>query len=48
MHTPNYSNTFIEVADDCREQTGVAPPEKPGQAERTVARIRYELIAGDP
>jgi hypothetical protein len=48
MHTTNHSNTFIEVADDCREQTGVVPPEKPEQTERTVARIHYDLISGDP
>ena len=48
MLTTNYSNTFIEVADDCREQAGVVPPEKAEKAERTVARIHYDLIAGDP
>ena len=27
MHTTNYTSTFIEVADDCAEELGVAPPE---------------------
>lgn len=45
MHTTDYTSTFIEVADDCRAETGVVPPEK---AERTVARIHYDLIASDP
>ena len=45
MHTTNYSSTFIEVADDCKAQAGTAPPEK---TERTIARIHYDLIAGDP
>jgi hypothetical protein len=45
MHTTDYTSTFIEVADDCRAETGVVPPDK---AERTVARIHYDLIASDP
>ena len=45
MHTTNYANTFIEVADDCKVQVGTVPPEKP---ERTVAQIQYELISQNP
>ena len=45
MHTTNYSNTFIEVADDCKAEAGTAPPEK---AERTIAQIQYELISKNP
>lgn len=45
MHSTNYTDTFIEVAEDCRAATGTAPPEKP---EPTIARRQYELIAGSP
>jgi hypothetical protein len=45
MHTTNYSNTFIEVADDCKAQEGIIPPEK---AERTIAQIQHELISKNP
>ena len=45
MHTTNYSNTFIEVADDCKAEAGTVPPEK---AERTIAQIQYELISKNP
>jgi len=45
MHTTNYTSTFIEVADDCKAETGATPPEK---AERTIARIHYDLISGAP
>ena len=45
MHTTNYSDTFIEVADDCKAESGTVPPEK---AERTIARIHYDLISGEP
>ncbi len=45
MHTTNYSNTFIEVADDCKAETGTVPPER---AERTIARIQFELISKNP
>jgi hypothetical protein len=45
MHTTNYSNTFIEVADDCKAEAGTVPPEK---AERTIAQIQYELIFKNP
>ena len=45
MHTTDYSSTFIEVADDCTEESGVVPPERTG---RTVARIHYDLLASKP
>lgn len=44
-HTTDYTDTFIEVADDCPEETGVVPP---AREPRTVALIHYELIAGEP
>ena len=45
MHTTNYANTFIEVADDCKAAEGLPPPEK--QA-KTIARMQYELIYANP
>lgn len=45
MHSTNYSNTFIEVAADCKAESGKIPPEKP---EKTIARMQYELIHDQP
>lgn len=45
MHTTNYTNTFIEIADDCKAETGKVPPEK---AEKSVAQMQFELIANHP
>jgi Family of unknown function (DUF6157) len=45
MHSTNYTNTFIDVAADCKVQEGTIPPEK---QEKTVARMQYELIRDNP
>lgn len=45
MHSTNYTNAFIEVADDCKTDVGTIPPEK--QA-KTVARMQYEMIRDHP
>lgn len=45
MHTTNYTNTFIEVADDCKVGAGTAPPAK---SPKTIAQIQYDLIAQHP
>ncbi len=45
MHTTNYSNTFIEVADDCKVEVGTIPPEKPV---KTIAQIQHDLISRNP
>jgi hypothetical protein len=45
MHSTNYTNTFIQVADDCKAAVGTVPPEK---QEKTVARMQYEFIAHNP
>jgi hypothetical protein len=45
MHSTNYTNTFIEVADDCKTEVGVVPPEKTA---KTIARMQYELIYDHP
>lgn len=45
MHTTNYRDTFIEVAEDCPAEHGVEPPltENP-----TIAALHYRLIAEHP
>lgn len=45
MHSTNYTDTFIDVADDCAALAGTVPPEK---QEPTVARMQYELIRNSP
>jgi len=45
MHSTNYTNTFIEVAADCKADIGKIPPEK---QEKTIARMQYELICEHP
>jgi hypothetical protein len=45
MHSTDYTSAFIEVADDCKAETGTIPPEK---GERTIARIHYDLISESP
>ena len=45
MHSTNYYNTFIEVADDCPVTEAAAPPQR---AEKTVANIHYDVLAGSP
>lgn len=45
MHTTNYTDTFIETAEDCRARSGIEPSlkDKP-----TIARLQYELIRDNP
>lgn len=45
MHSTNYTNAFIEVADDCKADVGMLPPDKQG---KTIARMQYELIHDHP
>ena len=45
MHSTNYHNTFIEVADDCPATEGEAPPRR---AEKTVANVHYDTLARAP
>jgi hypothetical protein len=46
MHTTNYENAFIEVAEDCPVQSAEIPPQK-GDA-KTVANFQFEMIAENP
>lgn len=45
MHSTNYANAFISVADDCPTHVGSAPPEK---RDPTIARMQYEMIHENP
>ncbi|WP_187264684.1 DUF6157 family protein [Pontibacter beigongshangensis] len=44
-HSTNYFDTFIEVAEDTKTTCGTPPPTK---EKRTVAEMKYELIAKSP
>ncbi len=46
MHTTNYFNTFIEIAEDCPIGAAEVPPQK-GEA-KSVANLQFELIEQHP
>ncbi len=46
MHTTNYFDTFIQVAEDCPVQTGEEPPPRAGNP--TVSGLQYKMIAQAP
>jgi hypothetical protein len=46
MHTTNYFNVFIAVADDCPVAVAEVPPQK--KAEKTAASLQYEMIKNHP
>lgn len=46
MHTTNFYNTFIEVAEDCPTSSAEIPPQK-GET-KTVANLQFELMAENP
>ena len=46
MHTTNYHETFIEVAEDCPIEKAEIPPIKNG--EKTIGYLHYELIHNHP
>ena len=45
MSTTNYTNTFIEAAEDCKAATGEAPPRKKPES---AAQIEYEMMIKHP
>lgn len=45
-HTTNYTDTFIEVAEDCTANIGEIPPTKGD--EKSVANVQFEMISGNP
>lgn len=46
IHTTNYINTFIEVAEDCPATKGEIPPL--GNQEKSIARLQYEILSKNP
>jgi hypothetical protein len=46
IHSTNYTDTFIEIADDCPTDKGEIP--KPRGDNKTVAEMQYELILNNP
>lgn len=46
MHSTNYYNTFIEVAEDCKATFGMIPPMK--GKEKTLALMQYEMLFDQP
>jgi Family of unknown function (DUF6157) len=46
MHTTNYSDTFIEIAEDCPASSGEIPPVK-GDV-KTVAALQFEMLYQNP
>lgn len=45
IHTTNYVDTFIAVADDCAAMAGTVPPSR---TEPSVAELTHAMIAANP
>ena len=45
-HTTDYTNTFIEVSDDSRAESGIEPPLK--EEKKSIPRMQYELLKEYP
>jgi len=45
IHSTNYYDTFIEVAEDTKANCGTQPPAK---VKKTVAEMQFELISKNP
>lgn len=46
VHTTNYQDTFIEIADDCPVISGEIPPTK--ENAKTIANIQYDIVSKNP
>ncbi len=46
IHTTNYKNTFIVIAEDCPAIKGEVPPTK--DEKPTVAALQYEILKNNP
>lgn len=46
IHSSNYYNAFIEIAEDCPISNGEIPPIK--AENRTVANIQFEMVSNNP
>lgn len=45
MHSTNYTNTLIEIAEDCPAKAGEIPPVK---SKKSVANLQYDLLIDHP
>ena len=45
LYTTNYTNAFIETAEDCPASAGEAPPYREPE---TAAQIEYKMLSGHP
>ena len=46
IHTTNYTDAFIEAAEDCKAEKGMEPPLK--EVQKSIARMQYELLRDHP
>ncbi len=46
LHTTNYKDTFIEVAEDCRVTLGVIPQKKGNQP--ILASLQFDMLIANP
>lgn len=46
MHTTNYTNTFIEVAEDCPVAAAEVPPQKGDK--KTIANLHFDMVIDSP
>ncbi len=46
IHTTNYTNTFIEVAEDCPVREAQIPPIKGDN--KSIANLQYEMVYNNP
>jgi Family of unknown function (DUF6157) len=46
MHTTNYYNTFIQIAEDCPIAKGEVPPLKGD--DKTIANLQFEMMIDNP
>jgi len=47
IHTTNYTNTFISVAEDCKKTESEIPPLKLDKP-KSIARMQFEIITDNP
>lgn len=46
MHSTNYVNTLIEIAEDCPATVGEVPPQKGDK--KSIANLQFEMLDGQP
>jgi len=46
IHTTNYIDTFIEVAEDCPTSTSEVPPTRGNK--RSIANLQFEMLKDNP